>query len=112
MPHAPARLCPKCSKAFTGAHCPRCWKPWRGSSYGNSGTTRRQQKIRAQQLADHPICQWPGCAHLAVTADHIRNRAAGGDLYDPANYQSLCQPHHDNKTQTEARAGRQRKKHR
>lgn len=111
MPHAPARICPQCSKPFTGRGCPTCRKPWQGSSYGNSGTTRKQQKIRADQLAREPICQAPGCPHLAVTADHIINRAAGGDLYDRANYQSLCQAHHDAKTQREAQAGRRKKTH-
>ncbi|WP_272818799.1 hypothetical protein [Prescottella equi] len=34
------------------------------------------------------------------------NLAAGGERYDPANLQSLCKPHHDDKTRAEARAGR------
>ncbi|ROZ89048.1 HNH endonuclease [Gordonia sp. OPL2] len=62
--------------------------------------------MRAQQLRDHPICQWPGCTRLATQGDHIRNLAAGGSKYDPANYQSLCEPHHTEKTQREARDGR------
>lgn len=107
MPTAPPRVCPKCRKAHSNPRgCPRCRPVWQGSSYGNSGTSRRQQAMRANQLEAHPFCQWPGCRRLAVTADHIVNIAAGGAKYDPANYQSLCKPHHDAKTQTEANARR------
>ena len=90
MPNRPPRVCNRCRQTYTGTRCP-CRPAWEGSSYGNSGTDRRQRNIRAQQLRDHPICQWPGCTRLAVTADHIRNLATGGSKYDPANYQSLCE---------------------
>ena len=107
MPTAPGRVCNRCCKTIpAGQKRCQCRPAWEGSSYGNSGTDRRQRRIRAQQLAEHPICQWPGCTELAVTADHIRNLAAGGAKYDRTNYQSLCDEHHRRKTAAEARAGR------
>lgn len=110
MPTAPPRICPKCRAAITARRCPKCWPAWSGSSYGKSGTSRRQQRMRRQQLDREPICQWPGCGRLAVTADHVVNVAAGGAKYDPDNLQSLCEPHHRAKTQAEARAGQARKR--
>lgn len=113
MPSRPARVCDHCRRTVPAGQRCQCRperKPWAGSSYGNSGTTRRQQRIREQQLTAHPICQWPGCRRLATNADHIVNLAAGGERYDPANYQSLCKPHHDAKTAHEAAQGRQRRR--
>lgn len=107
MPTAPGRVCNRCRKIVPAGvkRCP-CRPAWEGSSYGKSGTDRRQRKIRDQTLAQHPICQWPGCRDLAVTADHIVNLASGGAKYDPTNYQSLCDGHHRQKTAAESRRGR------
>ncbi|QYC54643.1 HNH endonuclease [Gordonia phage Agueybana] len=109
MPTAPGRVCNRCRKIIpAGQKRCACRPAWEGSSYGNSGTDRRQRAIRDHQLRDHPICQTPGCTRLAATADHIHNIADGGSKYDPTNYQSLCGPHHDQKTQAEAQRGRHR----
>lgn len=107
MPSAPGRVCARCRKVVPpGRKVCGCRKPWEGSSYGASGTDHRQRRIRDAQLAEHPICQHPGCTALAVTADHIRNLAAGGEKYDPANFQSLCDEHHAAKTAAEAQRAR------
>ncbi|MCU7531893.1 HNH endonuclease [Prescottella equi] len=106
MPTAPPRVCPKCRKAHSNPRgCPRCRPAWQGSSW-TGGSTRRWRNLRANHLAEHPFCQWPGCRRLAVDVDHRVNLAAGGERYDPANLQSLCKPHHDDKTSAEAQAGR------
>lgn len=105
MPTRPPRVCNRCRKpAPANGRCP-CKPAWEGSSYGNSGTSRRQQRMRAAQLEAHPICQWPGCTALATEGDHIVNVKAGGAKYDFANYQSLCTPHHEQKTRSEAQRG-------
>ncbi|MDJ0394250.1 HNH endonuclease signature motif containing protein [Rhodococcus sp. G-MC3] len=105
MPSAPPRICPRCRGKITGPRCTTCHQPWQGSAW-TGGSTRRWRKVRAEQLARHPICQAPNCTHLAREVDHIKNRTAGGYLYDPANLQSLCTPHHDEKTKAEAQAAR------
>lgn len=98
MPSRPPRVCNRCRRpAPATGRCP-CTPAWEGSSYGNSGTDRRQRALRDEQLAEFPICQRPGCRRLAVTADHILRVAAGGAKYDRRNMQSLCQEHHDEKT--------------
>jgi len=69
--------------------------------------------LRAWQLAEHPICQHRECSALAAEVDHRRNLATfpeGYDRetarYDPGNLQSLCIPHHRDKTAREAARGR------
>ena len=101
MPSKPPRICTRCRKTTpVGQRCP-CTPAWEGSAW-TGGSDRRWRTIRARQLAQHPVCQWPGCHRLAVHADHIVNLAAGGRKYDPTNVQSLCEPHHQEKTQAEA----------
>lgn len=105
MPTAPPRACPKCGRAHSNPRgCPRCRPAWQGSSW-TGGSTRQWRTLRANQLATHPFCQWSGCRRAAVEVDHVVNLAAGGERYDPANLQSLCTPHHEAKTQAEARGG-------
>ncbi|QDH47679.1 HNH endonuclease [Gordonia phage Madeline] len=108
MPTAPGRVCNRCRKIIpAGQKRCACRPAWEGSSWTN-GSDRRWRTIRDNHLRDHPICQWPGCSRLAKHADHIINIAAGGPKYARTNVQSLCDPHHDEKTQAEARHGRHR----
>ena len=59
---------------------------------------------RAEQLREHPTCAV--CGRKAVTADHVVNLAAGGDFDGPL--QSLCMPHHREKTLRESHEGAKR----
>ncbi|MDV6304862.1 HNH endonuclease signature motif containing protein [Rhodococcus cerastii] len=99
MPSAPPRICPRCKQTTTARKCPTCWPAWSGSAWKN-GSTRRWRKLRAEQLEQHPICQRPGCQRLAAEVDHIDNLAGGGEMYT-GPLQSLCPPHHAEKTATE-----------
>jgi 5-methylcytosine-specific restriction enzyme A len=56
----------------------------------------------------NPVCSWPGCARRATVVDHIVPRSTARDAtelqrltWDRANWQSLCKPHHDEKTHRE-----------
>lgn len=105
MPTRPPRVCNRCRKAVPGGRrCP-CTPAWssRTNAYTGSGSTRRWRKVRADKLAADPVCQRPGCHRLAVEVDHIIRVSRGGDRYDPANLQSLCLEHHQDKTLVEAR---------
>ena len=57
---------------------------------------------------EHPMCEWPSCPRLADHVDHIVPLAEGGDRYDRSNYQSLCSPHHTQKTTADALRGKRR----
>ncbi|UYL86924.1 HNH endonuclease [Gordonia phage RavenCo17] len=108
MPSAPGRVCNRCRKIIpAGQKRCACRPAWEGSSWAG-GSDRRWRTMRDNHLREHPICQSSGCTHLAVTADHIHNIAAGGSKYDRSNLQSLCSQHHDQKTQAEAQHGRRR----
>lgn len=107
MPTAPPRVCARCGRATPkGQPCP-CRPAWEGSTHASSND-RRWQQTRDTQLREHPYCQWPGCHRLAVVPDHIVPLAEGGARYDPANLQSLCKPHHDQKTAQDALRGKTR----
>jgi 5-methylcytosine-specific restriction endonuclease McrA len=48
------------------------------------------------------MCQWTtGCDRLADTVDHKIPLFKGGSMWDPANHQSLCDPHHAMKSKAE-----------
>jgi 5-methylcytosine-specific restriction protein A len=77
---------------------------YRGNSaYSASGGSRRWRRIRANQLAQEPLCRTckaEGRLTPAVTVDHITPRNQGGDDA-PTNLQSLCHAHHVAKTKDE-----------
>jgi 5-methylcytosine-specific restriction protein A len=108
MPSAPPRVCNRCKKpAPKGQPC-TCRPAFEGSTHPSSND-RHWQRVRDQQLRDHPHCQWPGCHRLADDeVDHITPLAEGGERYDPHNLQSLCKPHHDQKTSADALRGKTR----
>jgi 5-methylcytosine-specific restriction endonuclease McrA len=64
------------------------------------------RSAREGQLLREPNCRV--CGRPAVAADHIVNRAEGGAGLDPSNLQSLCEQHHQAKTQAESHRGRKR----
>jgi 5-methylcytosine-specific restriction endonuclease McrA len=49
----------------------------------------RWQKLRAEHLKRQPVCVHCGTTQN-LTVDHIRSVRAGGDRWDPANLQTLC----------------------
>jgi hypothetical protein len=54
------------------------------------------QKLRAQVLAEEPLCRI--CKSPATDVDHIRPIAEGGPRLSRANLQPLCHKHHSAKT--------------
>jgi 5-methylcytosine-specific restriction endonuclease McrA len=58
--------------------------------------------------ATHLHCEAPGCHRVMHTVDHIVPLAEGGDRHDWENYQSLCKPHHDQKTHADSMRGKTR----
>lgn len=68
---------------------------------------RMRRSLDAYRAA-HPYCEHPGCHRLTHQVDHIVPLAEGGDRYDWDNYQSLCKPHHDQKTTADALRGKTR----
>ncbi len=70
----------------------------------------RHQQMRKRVLAEEPLCR--ACLAMepkrytpATIADHIKPLAEGG-TDDRGNYQGLCGPCHDEKTQREAARAR------
>ncbi|MDV6291654.1 HNH endonuclease [Rhodococcus aetherivorans] len=102
MPTAPPRQCDRCRRTFTGRRCP-CRKPFEGSAWQGKGSTRAWRRRRAQQLDEHPLCQWDGCRAVATEVDHVHGKAV-----DPFTVRSLCSAHHREATQAQARVGRRR----
>lgn len=59
------------------------------------------RKTRASHLALHPycvVCERVKIQRKATEVDHIRAMRDGGAPFDHKNLQSLCKPHHSQKT--------------
>ncbi len=112
MPTSPPRQCPTCgARVPAGERCPTCRPAWaKRTASSSTGSTRKWRKLRAAKLNADPECETPGCLELATQVDHVVPVAEGGERYDPDNTMSLCVPHHREKTQQEARRGRERKR--
>ena len=77
----------------------------RKEKYSKLVNTVRWQKIRKQQLTEHPcceICQRKGFAQLATEVHHIVPVESSGSFFDmerlaysPANLMSVCHKCHD-----------------
>lgn len=109
MPAAIRRLCAnrRCGNTTTETYCSAC-KPNRPADRRPSASRRgygsRWQKARAAYLAQHPLCVECFRAGKVVAAkhvDHIQPVSQGGAMWDPANWQGLCVPHHNAKTARE-----------
>lgn len=61
---------------------------------------RPWRRARAIRLRAFPICEMPGCAHLAEEVDHRVPLSAGG-THAYGNLQSLCSSCHAEKTRRE-----------
>lgn len=110
MPSAPPRTCARCrAQVPKGTRCP-CSPAWEGSTHPGGHDDRRMANAIATYRRAHPICEWPDCRHLADHVDHIVPLAEGGDRYDHDNMQSLCAPHHTQKTTADALRGKRRRR--
>lgn len=72
----------------------------------------RMRRSMDAYRATHLMCEHPDCARVMHTVDHVVPLAElqPGDErhYDHGNYQSLCKPHHDQKTSRDAMRGKTR----
>ena len=63
------------------------------------GYDAKWRKIRAEFLAKHEVCNYPGCKKRATDADHILGKPARlGGLDSFKNLQPRCHMHHSKKT--------------
>ncbi|QDF71881.1 HNH endonuclease [Mycobacteroides chelonae] len=107
MPSAPPRVCARCKRlAVKGKPC-QCRPAWEGSTHTGSAD-KRWVSARDDYLRSHPFCEKAGCTRIADAVDHVKPLAEGGDKYDPENFQSLCDPHHTEKTTQDALRGKTR----
>jgi 5-methylcytosine-specific restriction endonuclease McrA len=71
--------------------------------------SREWREIRRAHLQREPLCRHcklSGKVQLAAEVDHIQHPNGDWDLArDPANFQSLCKPHHTKKTRGRALEG-------
>lgn len=78
-----------------------------GKLYG-----RRWRRARAEHLRAHPLCvmcERNGKTIVATVVDHrTPHRGDPALFWDPTNWQSLCQPHHDVDKQRMERGGQAR----
>ena len=110
VPSAPPRVCARCGKpAPRGRRC-TCSPAWEGSTHPGGHDDRRMASAMAAYRRHHPRCEWPDCPRLADHVDHVVPLAEGGDRYDHDNMQSLCAPHHTQKTTADALRGKRRRR--
>lgn len=93
MPHIPEKFRPEVAAAVP--KLAPSWRRWYGQS--------RWKKLREWQLSRSPLCV--DCLKAerttgATEVDHIvPHRGDPLLFFDPLNLQSLCTPHHSEKTQ-------------
>ena len=109
MPYAPPSRCTCGAIATRRGRCDEHQvKAWANISARNRKLDRaRWGKVAANYLRRHPQCA--RCRQPAAEVDHVLPISRGGALYDDANLQSLCVPHHAEKTKAEDAARRSRK---
>jgi 5-methylcytosine-specific restriction endonuclease McrA len=64
-------------------------------------SSKRWRILRRHILWHNPLCIIEGCDEIATDVDHIIGIEDGGDPWAPANLQSMCRPHHAQKTSRE-----------
>jgi 5-methylcytosine-specific restriction enzyme A len=53
------------------------------------------RRVRDAYIAQHRMCEWPGCLRLADEVDHVISiRKDPSRRLDPSNLRSLCLHHH------------------
>ena len=84
-------------------HAPLHYKD--SKSTKEKGYNHRWKLARKAYLHSHPLCvrcQAVGRLTPATVVDHIKPHRGSWPLFiDPANHQSLCKHHHDQKTARE-----------
>ncbi|MDD7812613.1 HNH endonuclease signature motif containing protein [Mycobacterium sp. CSUR Q5927] len=108
MPTAPPRVCARCGRPAPKNRPCACRPAWEGSTHPGGHDDRRMAHAITTYRRAHPICEWPDCRRLVDHVDHIVPLAEGGDRYDHDNMQSLCEPHHTQKTTADALRGKRR----
>lgn len=82
-------------------------KPWAHpgrESRHKRGYGRQHVALRAQLLAQEPLCRMcaaKGRVTAATIADHIVPIAKGGAVHDITNMQPVCEDCHDTKTRAD-----------
>jgi 5-methylcytosine-specific restriction enzyme A len=106
MPHAAPRWCPRCCSPHpAGSECPVGAAERLRQADRRRPTSRHRgyngewERRRATYLRAHRWCVV--CGAPAQEVDHIVPVAAGGPMWDEANWQALCRRHHRAKTMTE-----------
>ena len=113
MPMMPPRRCSGCGQPVTTARCPKCVQQFdhqRGSAATRGYCSPRWRKLRAQKLAQDPLCSV--CAesgrHVAATeVDHLQRHRGPDDprFWQWSNLDSKCKPCHSRKTAGETMNG-------
>jgi len=113
-PNRPLQPCsvPGCSALVERGPCPehrRQRERARGTP-AERGYGGAWPKIAARHLKRNPQCAWPGCTAPATQVDHVVRRrllVAQGVVNpdDDSRLQSLCHPHHSEKTARETGFG-------
>jgi 5-methylcytosine-specific restriction endonuclease McrA len=74
--------------------------------------TARWQRIRAAQLAAHPLCRYcqeQGRVTAATVCDHaVPHKGNEAAFFDQSNLQSLCSSCHDSTKQSEEKTGKKK----
>lgn len=110
MPYRPPSRCLKCRRLTVGP-CLRCRPPgWSSGPSANwkRGNDRRWAKVRADYLAEHPLCEW--CADTATEVDHRDGTDYDTERYNPECLRSLCTPCHRRRTAMQGVEARARKR--
>jgi len=120
MPRLAPRPCtkPGCRALVDGSsrssrcpeHAPPAWQTSAVRSAQDRGYGYQWQRIRRLVLAGEPLCRScdrRGIVRSAAVVDHIVPKSEGG-TDDTDNLQPLCLACHNEKTQAEARRGRER----
>lgn len=91
--------------AVKGKPC-QCRPAWEGSTHTGSAD-KRWVRARDDYLRSHPFCEKGRCTRIADAVDHVKPRR-GRRQVRPENFQSLCDPHHAEKTTQDALRGKTR----
>ena len=78
------------------------------SQHSNLYNSRRWRKLRAAQLARHPLCKMcedQGAVEPATVADHVVPHGGDLDLFWRGELQSLCAACHDRHKQVLEKGG-------
>ena len=82
--------------------------PWSGRPEFSSAEHKRWRRAVLRRAQGRCEVGGPDCTGVATQADHIVPVAEGGDPFDVANGQAICDPDHDAKTAEETARGRAR----